>query len=247
MKQLLLEVCVDSFESAKNAIDGGADRLEICTALELGGLTPSIGLVQQITDISKIPLHILIRPRSGNFTYSNSEFDTILQNIDFYKTVDIQGIVCGVLLKNGDIDLDRTKILVERSKPLSFTFHRAFDHVTDISKALENLIDLNIDRILTSGKHQTAIQGIENIIKLVKQAANRIIIMPGSGISPDNIKQLIRTGAKEFHMSGKTIKICQAYKNELLTGTNEGNYSHTYITNLKNIKNTVEILQNEKI
>jgi copper homeostasis protein len=242
MKTRLLEVCIDSLESAQNAIAGGANRLEVCSALELGGLTPSPGLVQQIKNISNIPLHILIRPRSGDFSYSNSEFNTILQDIDYYKTADIKGIVCGILLNNGDIDMDRTRILVERSKPLSFTFHRAFDHVLDISKSLENLINLNIDRILTSGKQETAIQGIENINKLVKQAANRIIIMPGSGISSNNIKQLIRTGAEEFHMSGKTIKKGIVYQTVLLSERSKGNCSNIYITSRKNIENTIEIL-----
>ena len=245
MKHLLLEVCVDSFESAQNAIAGGANRLEICSALEFGGLTPSIGLVQQISSISEIPLHVIIRPRCGDFTYSESEFNTILKDIELFKTTNIQGIVCGVLLKNGKIDIPRTELLVEHGKPLSFTFHRAFDYVPNISESLEDLINLNINRILTSGQHETAIQGIENIKNLLKQAKNRIIIMPGSGISSNNIKRLIGTGAKEFHMSGKAIKKGANYQTGLNAITIESKDSNIYITLKENIEKTIQILHNE--
>ena len=242
-KTPILEVCVDSLTSAQNAIDAGANRLEVCSALELGGLTPSAGLLHQIREITNLPLHILIRPRSGDFTYSSNEFKTILQDIEYFKSEQVQGIVCGALHSNSNINIEKTVELIEAIKPLSFTFHRAFDYVPNISIALNTLIKLGVNRVLTSGQKQTALQGIKNISNLVKQADNKIIIMPGSGINPNNIGKILETGAKEFHMSGNVTHKGVLYTNNIRTGNNEDNFGKIQISNKNKIENTLTILK----
>jgi len=198
----LLEICSNSLQSAINAQQAGAHRVELCENLEQGGTTPSYGLLTLARKNLSIKINVLIRPRPGDFLYSDLEFDIIKEDIKMCKQLGVDGIVCGILLANGDVDLVRTKALVELAKPMSFTFHRAFDFTNDPFKALEDVISTGADRILTSGQQPTAIQGEHLIRELVRLSNNRIIIMPGSGVNADNIEYLLETGATEFHMSG---------------------------------------------
>ena len=199
---LILEICANSIQSAINAQQAGAHRVELCENLAQGGTTPSFGLISQVKKHLTIKLYVLIRPRPGDFLYTDLEFDVIKKDIEICKQLGVDGVVCGILLSNGEIDIVRTKELVKFAKPMSFTFHRAFDFTNDPFKALEDVISTGADRILTSGQQPTAIQGEHFIRELVKIAKGRIIIMPGSGVNEDNIEYLIETGAKEFHMSG---------------------------------------------
>jgi copper homeostasis protein len=197
-----LEACVASFESVKQAIAGDADRLELCSHLSCGGLTPSPGLIRQSMEYSPIPINILIRPRAGNFVYNKSELEVMECDIRYAHEIGIDGIVCGFLREDGTVDKEKTSYFRELSKPLSFTFHRAFDLCPDPFQALEDIIECGCDRILTSGQENTSLEGLELIAKLVEKAGNRIIIMPGGGINADNVGLFLEKGVKEVHASG---------------------------------------------
>ena len=202
---MLLEICANSYQSAINAQNAGADRIELCSELSVGGITPSYGLLKQVSEELTILVNVLIRPRSGNFHYTNDEFQQIKSDINLCKELGLNGIVSGVLNKDDSIDIARTKELIELSKPLSFTFHRAFDCVTNPTKSLEQLINLKVDRILTSGLQEKAEQGIDLLIELQKLAKDKLIILPGSGINKKNAALFKDAGFKEIHTSASKI------------------------------------------
>lgn len=199
-----LEICANSYQSALNAQEAGAHRVELCQELSVGGITPSYGLLKQVTDTLSIPVFVLIRPRSGNFVYTDEEFDIMKQDIQLCKKLGCDGIVSGVLNKDNTIDIERTKALVELSKPLQFTFHRAFDCVDNSSKALEQLIDLDVDRVLTSGQANSAQKGLNVLKQLHEQAYGRITILAGSGINSKNTKLFKEIGLNEIHASASS-------------------------------------------
>jgi copper homeostasis protein len=179
---VLFEACLDSYQSAVNASKAGCDRIELCGNLIEGGTTPSAGLIISTRKNipSSIPIHVMIRPRGGDFLYSNDEFEIMKEDIKFCKTAKVEGIVFGILLSNGKVDVSRCKELVEIAKPMNITFHRAFDMTIDPFEALEDIISIgNIQRILTSGQESSALEGIDLIRDLIKKAQGRIIIMPG--------------------------------------------------------------------
>ena len=203
---MTLEICANSYQSAINAQKAGADRIELCTELSVGGITPSYGSLKKVADKISIPVHILIRPRSGNFCYNDDEFQQMKANIKLCKEFGFNGIVSGVLNADNSIDLERTRELIQLSKPLSFTFHRAFDCVNNPKKALEQLIDLGVDRILTSGLKAKAIDSIELLKELKKIANNKLTILPGSGINPSNAHEFKEAGFQEIHTSASKEK-----------------------------------------
>jgi len=184
---MIIEVCAESYEYAMKAEKAGADRIELCKDLYLDGLTPDYETAKRTIDSLKIPVFILIRPREGDFIYSDEEFELMKRDIVKFKKMGCKGIVSGVLNDDNSIDIKRTNELVELSRPLEFTFHRAFDVVSDPLEEIENLIRLGVDRILTSGKKEKAIEGIELLKELKNIYQNRIIIMPGGGINKSNI------------------------------------------------------------
>ncbi len=242
---ILLEICANSLDSAIYAEQAGAKRIELCSGLELGGLTPSPATILLARKKLSLSIFVLIRPRTGDFCYSEWEWEAILENIDWCKQAGVDGIVCGALLPNGNIDIDRTRQLVERSHPLPFTFHRAFDRTPDPFSALEQLIDLDVDRILTSGQGVNAIEGTAVLKQLVEQANGRITILGGAGINSNNVKSLVQnTGLKEVHLSGKK-KIAGKVLNRKDDPTfnekeiEEGAY---YITAIEEIQKVLEIL-----
>jgi copper homeostasis protein len=199
-----LEICADSIESALNAQLAGADRIELCANLIEGGTTPSYGTIISAKSNLNILLHVLIRPRGGDFLYTDIEYDIMRRDIETCGESGADGIVIGILTSDGKIDIDRTARLVEFSKPMSVTFHRAFDMCTDPVKRIEEIIQSGANRLLTSGQKKTAVEGSALINKLVKQAHGRIIIMPGSGVDEENIATLAEsTGACEFHLTGR--------------------------------------------
>ena len=184
---MIIEVCAESYEYAVKAEKAGADRIELCKDLHLDGLTPDYEFAKRTIDKLNIPVFILIRPREGDFIYSNEEFELIKQDIFKFKEMGCKGIVSGILNSDHSIDIKRTKELVELSKPLEFTFHRAFDVVYDPLNEIENLIKIGVDRILTSGQKDKAIEGLELLKEFKSISKNRIKIIPGSGINKSNI------------------------------------------------------------
>ncbi|WP_242156950.1 copper homeostasis protein CutC [Aestuariivivens sediminis] len=207
---MILEVCANSYLSAIHAEEAGANRIELCSELAVGGITPSYGLIKQVTQVLSIPVFVLIRPRSGNFCYTQEEFEIMKHDIRLCKELGCSGIVSGVLHKDGTIDLERTKALVALSKPLSFTFHRGFDGVPDPTEALADLIEIGVSRVLTSGQEVSAEQGMALLLKLRLMANNRINILPGGGINPGNAPWFKQQGFSEIHVSGTTVDVVNA-------------------------------------
>ena len=183
---MIIEVCAESYEYALKAEKAGANRIELCKDLHLDGLTPDYESAKRTIDSLNIPVFILIRPREGDFIYSNEEFELMKRDIIKFKEMGCKGIVSGVLNDDNSIDIERTKELVELSRPLEFTFHRAFDLVSDPFEEIENLIEIEVTRILTSGQKHKAIEGLELLEEFKNISKNRILIMPGSGISNMN-------------------------------------------------------------
>lgn len=204
MNPIQIEVCVNSVESAVNAQMGGANRIELCDNLMEGGTTASAGTMLAVRAKLICEMNVLIRPRGGDFLYNNTELETIMNDIAFAKKAGADGVVFGFLTEEGKIDVTLLKEMITQARPLSVTFHRAFDLCDDPFEALEQLIKLHVDRILTSGQKQSAHEGSALLKKLVQKAGDRIIIMPGGGIRPNNIEKLIeKIGAREYHVSSR--------------------------------------------
>ena len=197
---IIFEVCIDSVEAALAAQQGGAQRVELCADLLEGGTTPSGGTIQLARQRIDIDLNVIIRPRGGDFCYSDVEFEVMRRDIQLAKQVGANGVVIGILNEDGTIDEERTAELIRLARPLSVTFHRAFDMTCDPYQALATLIELGVDRILTSGQAISVLEGLDLIADLVRRATDRIIIMPGGGITERNIKKIVEeSGAKEIH------------------------------------------------
>ncbi len=201
---MLIEVCANSLQSALNAEKAGAHRIELCSELAVGGITPSYGLLKAVREKITIPVHVLIRPRSGDFTYSDDEFQIMKTDIETCVDMGFEGIVSGVLKKDFTLDVERMKILIEASGVLKFTFHRAFDWMQNPLEALTKLESLGADCILTSGQQKSAEEGIALLTEL-RQKASTITIMPGGGIEPDNINVFKENGFHAAHLSGSTF------------------------------------------
>jgi copper homeostasis protein len=202
--KLTIEVCVDSVESAMAAERGGADRVELCDNLLEGGTTPSAGAIAIARERLGIKLHVIIRPRGGDFCYSEIEFAVMRHDVALAKQLGADGVVIGILTSEGEIDIERTRELIELARPLSVTFHRAFDMSRDPYRALDDLIGLGVERILTSGQEPSVLEGLDLIAELVQIAGERVIIMPGGG-TERNIKKVVqRSGVREVHVTGTT-------------------------------------------
>ncbi len=200
----ILEICAGSVESAIAARDGGAQRIELCAALEVGGVTPSAGLIAEARKIEGLVLNVIIRPRGGDFLYNEYEAACMEQDIRTCKQLGVDGVVIGALTADGDIDTTLCKRLIAAADGMSVTFHRAFDMCRDPRKALEELISLGCDRVLTSGQAATAEAGVPLLKELVEQSAERIIIMPGCGVNSSNVASILEsTGANEIHASAR--------------------------------------------
>lgn len=213
----IIEICANSAQSCVEAEAGGAKRVELCAGIPEGGTTPSYGeirMAQRLT--SKININVIIRPRGGDFLYTEAEIGSMLLDIELCKQLGVHGVVFGCLTKEGDIDVPLMRRLIETAAPLSVTCHRAFDVCRDPFRAMEELIDLGCDRILTSGQQSDAVKGIPMIKQLVERADGRIIIMPGCGVREENIALIEQeTGAKEFHTSARSVLYSRMeYRNE---------------------------------
>ena len=242
-----LEICVDSIESALNAQLAGADRIELCDNLIEGGTTPSYGTIISARSNLNIMLHVIIRPRGGDFLYTDTEYDVMRRDIEVCGESGADGIVTGILTADGKIDIDRTASLVEFARPMSVTFHRAFDMCADPVKGLESIIQSGADRLLTSGQKKTAIEGSDLINKLIKQAQGRIIIMPGSGIDDHNIASIAKaTGASEYHLTGrKTIQSRMEFRKKEITMSGYPGYDEFSgnVTDTDKIRRIIDVLR----
>jgi copper homeostasis protein len=201
-KKYIIEIATSDFTTTKSAVEGGADRIELCANLSEGGTTSSYGTIRQCREKFGVQLYPIIRPRGGDFLYTNDEFEIMLRDVKMCKELGCDGVVIGLLSTDGTIDIKRTALLAEVAYPMGVTFHRAFDRCSDPLAAMEQLVEIGCERILTSGQQPTVNEGMELIAELNKAADNRIIIMLGSGVRADNIKVLAdKTGCTEFHSS----------------------------------------------
>lgn len=206
MSDTLIEVCVTSAQSALNAEKGGALRVELVDNLIEGGTTPSAGTISELRKRLNIGLYVMIRPRGGDFCYSPLEFEIMKEDVKMAGLMGADGVVAGILLPDGNIDVERMGILKALAGNMGFTCHRAFDMTIDKYKALEELIDLGVDRILTSGGKNKAPEGKGLIKEIIHKASGRIAIMPGSGVNEETILDLRdHTQAKEFHVTGRSL------------------------------------------
>lgn len=242
---ITLEVCANSITSALAAQKGGAARVELCANLNQGGITPSYGEIVLARKLLKIPSYILIRPRPGDFLYSDEEYEVMKVDINAVITAGCAGIVVGILDLYGQVDKARCKPLIDLAKNagLGVTFNRAFDMANNQIQALEDIIELGCDRLLTSGAKSTAIEGAGNIAHLVKIADKRIKIMPGGGINEYNIASLVHfTGAKEFHTSARnTIDSKMFYHNDQILLDNSGEEYTIDVTDAERVKTILKL------
>ena len=244
-----LEVCANSVTSALAAQKGGAVRVELCQNLMEGGTTPSHGEILLARKLLNIKLYVLLRPRGGDFLYSDLEFKLMMADAAFCMEAGCDGIVIGMLNADGAVDKERCAefIKIARQCSIGVTFHRAFDMCADMYQALEDIIDLGCERILTSGGKTTAIEGSPAIAHLIKKAAGRIIIMPGSGISETNVTDLVRfTGALEIHSSAKAkVKSQMNYHNDHIL-VSHSNDNSVDVTDAKRVENIIRLANTQQ-
>ena len=202
----LVEVCCFSLESCLAAESGGANRIELCSSPYEGGTSPSAGLIQMVKQETSLEIHAMIRPRGGDFIYSENELSVMYSDIIVAKQLGCEGIVLGILQKDGKVNIPQTRAMVALAKPMQVTFHRAIDMTPDYLEALENIIETGCDRILTSGQKNTAFEGIEALKNVVTRANGRIEIMAGSGVNANNALTLAQTGINALHLTGRAMR-----------------------------------------
>ena len=234
-----LEICIDSLESFDNAVAGGADRVEICTALFADGLRPDLGLVAYACKNEKIEKFVMLRPRDGDFTYDEKEIKQIKETITAYKEYPIDGFVFGAIKEDGSLDLDLIREVVDLAKPYPVALHRAFDYSKDGEKVVDQLIDMGIIRILTSGKKSTALAGLDLISHMQEEYGKQIEIMAGSGVNATNIEKIYdNSNITNFHMSARVKKESNIiYKSDLELPT-----KGKFVTSFALVKEAREVL-----
>ena len=227
------EICANSVASCIAAQDGGADRVELCAGIPEGGTTPSVGMIRCARESISIGLNVIIRPRGGDFLYSESEIREMVYDIKAAKGLGVDGLVFGCLCPDGSVDMENMRLLMEAAGDTPVTFHRAFDHTSDPFKALEDIIELGCARILTSGCRPTAAEGAPLLAQLVEKAGDRIIIMPGCGVNEGNIAETARlSGAREFHFSAREpVESGMTFRNQdVVMGSEEDPYGTVQTT-----------------
>jgi len=229
-EKYIIEIATSDFATTKTAVEGGADRIELCANLAEGGTTPSYGHIRQCREAFDTLIYAIIRPRGGDFLFTEEEFSMMLQDVKLCKEVGCDGVVIGLLNADGTIDLKRTSKLVDAVYPLGVTFHRAFDRCSNPFEAMEQLIQIGCERILTSGQKPSATDAVELIEQLYREADDRIIIMPGSGVRKENVKMLAeKTGCTEFHSSLRSKrKSSMEFIHPAFAGSEES-YMNNYI------------------
>ena len=246
-KPVVLEICADSVESALAAEAGGAHRIELCSNLLEGGVTPSSGLIATVRDRTSVGLYVMIRPRGGDFCYSADEFEAMEQDVVTAKQLGADGIVFGILNEDGQVDVERTRQLVDMARPLKATLHRAFDMSNDLRKALQDIITSGVDRVLTSGGEQTAENGMENIAKLIRAADDRVVIMAGGGITKANVQRIIAaTGVREIHASVRVpVPSRMRHRNERISmGAIKGREYERFVVMQDRVSHLLEAARN---
>jgi len=215
MAKPLIELCVEGIDGFLAAQEAGADRVELCASLMEGGLTPSLATIRAAVKAAKIPVHVIIRPRGGDFLYSDAEFASMVEDVKALREEGVAGVVIGCLTPDGKIDEARTKALVEAARPMSVTCHRAFDMTADAHEALEALVRCGVDRVLTSGQRDTAVEGIAILKSAVEQAAGRIVVMGCGALDAGNIRTVRdEAGLTEMHFAAlKTVPSGMAFRN----------------------------------
>lgn len=227
------EICANSVSSCRAAEEGGADRVELCAGIPEGGTTPSYGMIKTARQAISIGLNVIIRPRGGDFRYSEEEIQEMICDIETAIALGADGLVFGCLTPEGEVDMESMKRLMKAAGDTPVTFHRAFDHTRDPFKALEDIIELGCVRILTSGCRPTATEGVELIAELTERASDRIIIMPGCGVNEGNIAETARlSSAREFHFSAREpVESDMIFRNpEVVMGCEDDPYGHVRTT-----------------
>ena len=239
------EICANSVASCIAAQKGGADRVELCAGIPEGGTTPSFGMIRNARECIDIALNVIIRPRGGDFLYSENELREMVYDIQAAKELGADGLVFGCLCPDGSVDMKAMAVLMEAAGDTPVTFHRAFDHTSDPFKALEDIISLGCTRILTSGCRPTALEGADLLAQLVEKASDRIIIMPGCGVREGNIAEIARlSGAREFHFSAReSVQSGMFFRNpEVTMGSEDDPYGYD-VTTARRVAATIEPLK----
>ena len=245
MPNYKFEICANSVASCIAAQEGGADRVELCAGIPEGGTTPSFGMIRNARENISIALNVIIRPRGGDFLYSESELREMVYDIQAAKELGADGLVFGCLRPDGSVDMEAMSVLMEAAGDTPVTFHRAFDHTSDPFKALEDVISLGCARILTSGCRPTALEGAELLAQLVEKAAGRIIIMPGCGVREGNIAEIAKlSGAREFHFSAReSVESGMFFRNpQVAMGSEDDPYGYD-VTTARRVAATIEPLR----
>jgi copper homeostasis protein len=240
--ELIVEVCVDALESAFAAERGGAKRVELCSALPEGGVTPSAGLIATARKNVSSALHVMIRPRTGDFCYSADEFSVMSRDVLMAKQLGADGVVFGILDLDGRVDIPRTRQLVDLARPLKTTFHRAFDMSADLRQSLEDVVGAGADRILTSGGAQSALEGAETLRELVLGSAGRIVIMAAGGIDDRNVEAVVKqTDVREIHVGLRTaVASPMQFVNEKISmGTIKGQEYQRFVVTEESVKRLI--------
>ncbi len=237
-----IEIAVFDIEGAKIAQNAGAHRIEFCSSINEGGVSPSYGTIMWAKENLNLPVFVMIRPRGGNFVYSKDEISIMKKDVEFCKSIGVDGVVFGILEKDNNVDIPNCKQIIKCAGDMQLTFHRAFDRAANPKKALEEIIDLGFHRILTSGQKNTAPEGVELISDLVKIAGNRIIILPGSGVDESNLKDLhANCNAKEYHSSAKIL--VNSNKNSIPLSNNLDSLNVWSVSDLK-VRKMISIAEN---
>jgi copper homeostasis protein len=199
---MIFEICVDSIAGVRAAKAAGADRVELCADLLEGGVTPSRGMIRQARTITGIGLNVMIRPRGGDFLFDDDEFTIMSSDVETAKAEGADGVVIGLLTAAGEVDVARTRELISLARPLSITFHRAFDMTPEPFRAIEMLVELGVDRVLTSGQEASVLEGLPLIVELIERAGNRVVVMPGGGITERNVDRVVSAAKpSEIHFA----------------------------------------------
>ena len=251
MTRPLLEVSIEGVDGLLVAQENGADRVELCASVLEGGITPSIGMVREALRLARVPVFVIVRPRGGDFLYSEAEFESMRQDVITLGELGVQGVVSGCLTADGEVDQERTGELLRLARPMSFTFHRAFDMVRDADEALEVLITLGVDRVLTSGQRANAMDGLANLKHLGQVAGGRVIVMPCGGLRAGNIGQVCReTGLWELHFAAHKAEASgMTYRNPRIAmglTSQDHEYQRT-VTDAITVRTTVEAARNAQV
>jgi copper homeostasis protein len=247
-KAYKIEICASNIQSALAAGEGGADRIELVDNLFEGGTTPSFATIKTVMEKLRIGVMVMIRPRGGDFCYSDLEFGIMKQDIEVCKDLGVNGVVFGILHRDGTVDVKRTRELVDLARPMEVTFHRAFDVTPDPFMALESIIDSGVHRMLTAGQKNTVPEGLGLIREVVDRAGDRIVIMPGSGIRESNIRSIRdTTGAREFHLTAREpVESVMTYRRDdvFMGGLPEIPEYKIFVSNAERIRKIVTLVNN---